>query len=51
MVDEYRFFVYPVYSPGAAWYDELGRQKTLELISSTAFESGVVGLYYKPTTG
>jgi dihydrofolate reductase len=51
LVDEYRFFVFPVYSPGATWYGELGSQKPLELISSTAFESGVVGLYYKPTTG
>ncbi|MFC5268821.1 hypothetical protein ACFPJ1_42510 [Kribbella qitaiheensis] len=35
-----------VYSP---WYGELGTQKPLELISSTAFESGVVAMYCKPT--
>ncbi|MFG1817752.1 hypothetical protein ACGFIF_28610 [Kribbella sp. NPDC049174] len=49
LVDEYRFFVYPAYSPGATWYGELETQQTLELIGSTAFESGAVALYYKPT--
>ena len=48
LVDEYRFFVYPVYSPGTSWFDELESQQTLELISSTAFESGVVAVYCKP---
>jgi dihydrofolate reductase len=48
LVDEYRFFVYPVYSPGTSWFDELVSQQTLELISSTAFESGAVAVYYKP---
>jgi len=48
LVDEYRFFVYPVYSPGTSWFDELKSQQTLELISSTAFESGAVALYCKP---
>ena len=48
LVDEYRFFVFPVYSPGASWYDELGAQETLELISSTAFESGAVAVYCRP---
>jgi len=50
LVDEYRFFVYPTYSPGATWYGELKTQKPLDLISSTAFETGAVALYYKPTT-
>lgn len=48
LVDEYRFFVYPAYSPGATWYGELDTKQALELISSTAFESGVVALHYKP---
>lgn len=48
LVDEYRFFVYPVYSPGQSWFGELETQKTLELISSTAFEGGVVAMYCKP---
>jgi dihydrofolate reductase len=48
LVDEYRFFVYPVYSPGASWFDELESQQNLELISSKAFESGVVAVYCKP---
>jgi dihydrofolate reductase len=47
LIDEYRFFVYPVYSPGASWFDELTSEQTLELISSKAFESGVVAMYYK----
>jgi dihydrofolate reductase len=49
LVDEYRFFAYPAFSPGAAWYGELDSKQTLELISSTAFEDGAVALYYKPT--
>ena len=48
LVDEYRFFVFPVYSPGASWFGELERQETLDLISSTAFESGVVAIYCRP---
>jgi dihydrofolate reductase len=48
LVDEYRFFVFPVYSPGASWFGELETQATLELISSTAFESGAVAMYCKP---
>jgi dihydrofolate reductase len=49
LVDEYRFFVFPTYSPGATWYGELETQLPLDLISSTAFESGAVALYCKPT--
>jgi dihydrofolate reductase len=48
LVEEFRFFVFPVYSPGASWFDELGSQAALELISTTAFESGAVAMYYKP---
>ncbi len=50
LVDEYRFFVFPSYSPGATWYGALEAQKPLNLISSTAFESGAVALCYtRPT--
>lgn len=48
LVDEYRFFVYPVYSPGESWFGELETQETLELISSTSFEDGAIALYCKP---
>jgi dihydrofolate reductase len=48
LVDEYRFFVFPVYSPGASWFAGLESQETLELISSTAFESGAVAVYCRP---
>ena len=48
LVDEYRFFVYPVYSPGESWFGGLETQLPLELISSTSFDSGVVALYCKP---
>lgn len=47
LVDEYRFFVYPVYSPGASWFDGLESQESLELVSSTSFENGVVAMYCK----
>ncbi len=51
LLDEYRFFVFPAYSPGATWYGELETRQTVDLISSMAFESGAVALYYKPTAG
>jgi dihydrofolate reductase len=48
LVEEFRFFVFPVYSPGASWFDQLQSQQTLELISATTFESGAVAMYCKP---
>ena len=51
LVDEFRFFVFPVYSPGATWFGQLDRRLTLELTSSTAFENGAVALYCEPTGG
>jgi dihydrofolate reductase len=48
LVDEFRFSVFPVYSPGASWHGPLERQVTLDLISSTVFKSGAVALHYKP---
>jgi dihydrofolate reductase len=48
LVEEFRFFVFPVYSPGATWFGQLESQVNLELISSTAFESGAVAMYCKP---
>lgn len=51
LVDEYRFFVHPVHSPGSTWYEELQGQQTLELITSQTFENGVVALTYRPVSG
>jgi len=51
LVDEYRFFVFPVYSPGASWFDGLETQETLKLNSSTAFENGAVAMYCEPASG
>jgi dihydrofolate reductase len=48
LVDEFRFFVFPVYSPGASWFSQLDSQKNLELISSRVFENGAVAMYLKP---
>lgn len=48
LVDEFRFFVFPVYSPGATWYGRLEHQQNLELLSSTAFESGAVAMHCRP---
>jgi dihydrofolate reductase len=50
LVEEFRLFVFPVYSPGASWFDQLESQQNLELISSTAFESGAVAMYCKPAS-
>ncbi|GAB3759278.1 dihydrofolate reductase family protein [Microlunatus parietis] len=51
LVDEYRFFVNPVHSPGATWYELLDDQQRLELINSLTFENGVVALTYRPVSG
>jgi dihydrofolate reductase len=47
LVDEYRVYVYPVISPGAAWFGEVEDQRGLELVSATTYENGVIGLYYR----
>jgi dihydrofolate reductase len=48
LVDEYHFFVHPVVSKGAAWFDRIEDDRDMDLISATTYENGVVGLYYKP---
>jgi len=48
LVDEYHFFVYPVVSVGAAWFDQIEDKHDMDLLSAAAYENGVVGLYYKP---
>jgi dihydrofolate reductase len=48
LVDEYHFFVYPVVSVGAAWFDQIEDKRGMDLLSATTYENGVVGLYYKP---
>ncbi len=50
LVDEYHFFVYPIVSQGMTWFDQLADKRDLELISSTSYENGIVGSYYKPRT-
>jgi dihydrofolate reductase len=50
LVDEYHFFVYPVVSVGAAWFDQIEDKRDMDLLNTTAYKNGVVGLYYKPTT-
>lgn len=49
LIDEYRLFVHPVVSPGAAWFDQIEDQRGMQLISATPYPNGVVGLYYKPS--
>jgi len=48
LVDEYHFFVYPVVSVGAAWFDQIDNKRGMDLLSATPYENGVVGLYYRP---
>lgn len=48
LVDEYRFFVHPVVSAGATWFDQIEDQRGMDLIRATTYDNGVVGLYYKP---
>lgn len=49
LIDEYRLFVHPVVSPGAAWFDQIEDQRGLQLIRVTPYGNGVVGLYYRPS--
>ena len=44
----YRFFAFPVVSAGASWFDQPGSAVRMELLGVTTFDSGVVGLYYRP---
>jgi dihydrofolate reductase len=48
LVDEYRFFTFPVVSAGACWFDQLDGSLSMELLGATSFSSGAVGLYYRP---
>lgn len=46
LVDEFRFFVYPVVSPGAAWFTRLSDRHELRLVDTKAYANGVVRLHY-----
>lgn len=48
LVDEFHFFVYPVVSSGAAWFQQLPDQRDLQLLNVSSYENGVVGLHYVP---
>lgn len=48
LVDEYRFFVYPTVSPGKSWFARLPAGLDLQLLGSSTYENGVVGLHYVP---
>jgi dihydrofolate reductase len=47
LVDEYRFYVYPVVSIGASWFDTIQDKRELQLVSTTPYENGIVGLHYR----
>jgi dihydrofolate reductase len=47
IVDEFHFFVYPVVSAGARWFDQIEDKRSMRLLSATAYDNGVVGLYYE----
>jgi dihydrofolate reductase len=51
LVDEYHFFIYPRVSAGATWFDQVKDKPDMDFLSATAYENGVVGLYYKTPTG
>lgn len=48
LVDQYHLVVYPVVSAGARWFDGIEEQRSMELLSATAYSNGAVGLYYEP---
>jgi dihydrofolate reductase len=47
LVDEYHFFIYPVVSAGATWFDQIESKPEMDFLGATTYENGVVGLYYK----
>jgi dihydrofolate reductase len=51
LVDEYRLYVYPVATGGgSALFSDVGRPQGLRLLSSRAFQCGVLLLVYRPMT-
>jgi dihydrofolate reductase len=50
LIDAYHIYVYPVLSPGKAWFDQVADPRGLILTGATTFEDGVVGLSYAPGT-
>lgn len=48
LVDAFHFFVYPVTSPGIAWFSGLPQRYDLRLIGTDTYANGVVGLHYEP---
>src|SRR5688500_9623823 len=48
LVDEYRFYVHPVASPGKTVFDQVGGKQDLEFLSATSYSDGVVALSYTP---
>ncbi|UPK76930.1 dihydrofolate reductase family protein [Nocardioidaceae bacterium SCSIO 66511] len=51
LVDEYRFFVYPVVSKGRCWYDQIDAIPGLEPTSATTYDDGVAALTYRAIPG
>ena len=51
LVDQYNLFVYPVVSAGKTWFDQISDKHGMDLLSATAYEDGVVGLYLRPKEG
>lgn len=50
LVDEYHTYIYPVLSPGKAWFDQVADPRGLVLTGDAAFENGVIRLSYVPDT-
>jgi dihydrofolate reductase len=48
LVDEFYFFVYPIVSPGAPWFEPLPDKRELKLLGASTYENGVVRLHYVP---
>ena len=47
LVDEYHFFVYPVVSKGASWFDRIKEKREMKLLAVHSY-GDIVGLYYAP---
>lgn len=49
LIDQYHFYIHPTVSKGLSWFDLIDEKRDMELISTTQYDNGIVGVYYQPT--
>lgn len=48
LVDEYHFFIHPVVSAGASWFEQIADDRGMTLIGARPYECGAARLSYRP---